>query len=263
MSERGYAPEFLAVVGLVNGFFPTSGWVAPDPLANIEQCIIYTRLSRQDDRSHSPETQRRVATETATRQGWKLLKVIDRDAFEPISGKSFEARPGWDEVKSFVASMKTEERRKTCVLVKSFDRFSRDTAEGILTADEFRDALDVRLRAADALYIAPEENGQGRIWFEFALVQAEAERLHIQRRTVEGLETARREGKHLGEFPNHFVKDAAGRIVPTDAARQVAELRARGLSYTKIAGVVGIDRMEIYHLCEFLSREKSRLEALG
>ena len=261
VSEDGYAPEFLAVIRQVNENFPQPDWTRPDPLGNIEQCIVYTRLSRQDDKSHSPETQRFACEQLAKGQGWKILKVVDRDALHPISGKSFEARPGWDEVKAFVGTLKWSERRRTCVLVKSFDRFSRDTAEGAITADEFRDELEVRLRAADTPFIAPEmKQFQGRIMFLYSLVQAEAERLNIKERTIAGLATARRKGKHLGEFPNYFEKDAAGRIVPTTTAKRIAELRASGCSYQQIGDETGIDRLEAYHCCEFLADQKARLE---
>ena len=117
MNEDGYAPEFLAVIGLVNENFPQPDWTRPDPLGSIEECIVYTRLSRQDDKSHSPETQRFACEQLAKGQGWKILKVVDRDALNPISGKSFEARPGWDEVKAFVGTLKWAERRKR---LKSF-----------------------------------------------------------------------------------------------------------------------------------------------
>jgi len=96
--------------------------------------------------------------------------------------------------------------------------------------------------------------------FLYSLVQAEAERLNIKERTIAGLATARRKGKHLGEFPNYFEKDAAGRIVPTATAMRAVELRASGLPYTSIASEVGIDRMEVYHICEFLADQKARLE---
>src|SRR3989442_13546562 len=119
VSEDGYAPEFLAVIRQVNENFPQPDWTRPDPLGNIKQCIIYTRLSRQDDKAHSPETQRFACEQLAKGQGWKILKVVDRDAVNPISGKSFEAGHVWDEVKLLVGTSSCSSRSKHCWFAKS------------------------------------------------------------------------------------------------------------------------------------------------
>jgi|SRR5437773_550830 len=260
------APEYRAIVGLVNDHFPpaTPDLPAPSPLLNIEQAIIYTRLSREDGTSHSPATQLYESRETATRQGWAIVKEFTQDADEPISGKAFADRPGWADLEAFVEQMPLSQRSKTVVMVKSFDRFSRNLEEGLATEHRFREALRVRLRASDTLFIAPETD-EGWMTFVDLLKYATYERLVIVRRTKGGLRTARREGKSLGEFPRYFEKRKTGpakqdwQIVPTQTAGEVASLRASGVGYKTIAKQVGIPYQDCFAICKFLKNESERL----
>ena len=259
--DGGLASAYEAILRLVNDNFPPPDlWEdKTSPLADIGSCVIYTRLSRADDKSHSPETQLYITEQTAARQGWKVLSKFSQDADEPISGKAFEARPGWDALTEYIQQLPEKTRQKTCVLVKSFDRFSRNLEEGLVTERVFREELGVRLRAAETLYLAPESK-EGWMTFVDLLKFAHFERLMIVERTKQGLATARRKGKHLGEFPRYFEKDAEDRIVPTDTATRVAQLRAAGRSYSEVAREVGVTRQEAFSVCKYLRNEVERLK---
>jgi len=228
------------------------------PLKDICQCVIYTRLSREDDKSHSPETQLYVCEDCARRQGWRVLKVFTQDAETPISGKAFDERPGWDALSGYLDRMPERERAKTCVLVKAFDRFSRNLREGLETEEKFRSELKVRLRSADNVYLAPE-TAEGWMTFVDLMKFAEWERKMIVKRTRDGLATARRKGVHLGRPPKHFTKDDTGRIIPTPQAMEVVRLRSEGRTYSQIARRVGdVTRQEAFSICQYLSDELAR-----
>ena len=261
------SPELSGLLKVVNKNFPPTGLPRDDPLAGIEACIVYTRLSKEDRTrgSHSPETQLYFCRQTANGQGWRVVKEFTEDADHPISGKAFEGRPGWEQLVAYVQSMPLAQRRKTCVLVLSVDRFSRNLEEGIATERRFREELKVRLRAADDLYSAPETL-QGGLIFAFKLLMSQMYRLDIQLKTERGLATARRKGRHLGKHPQHFNKRKVGErkqdwiLVPDETAMLVARLRAEGLSYVEIGKETGLTRHQAYDICEFLAREKERLE---
>ena len=59
-----YAPSYVTILGMVRAAGPlmpepdedTSSPDVDNPLKDLCQCVIYTRLSREDDKSHSPET---------------------------------------------------------------------------------------------------------------------------------------------------------------------------------------------------------------
>lgn len=256
---EGFSPRYVAILHLVNDNFPPLDEEEPgeSPLADISACVVYTRLSRQDDKSHSPQTQLHICRDCARRQKWKVLKEFTQDADQPISGKAFEARPGWDALSAFLKSLPEAQRRKTCVLVKSFDRFSRNLEEGLATERIFRTDLAVRLRAAEMLYVAPETE-EGWMTFVDMLKFAHYERIVIVKRTKQGLGTARREGVHLGQFPRHFEKDKDGRIVPSKEATEVAEMRAQGRPYTEIAAKTGVTRQEAFSICKFLRNQATK-----
>ena len=261
-----YAPSYVTILGMVRAAGPlmpepdedTSSPDVDNPLKDLCQCVIYTRLSREDDKSHSPETQLYVCEECARRQGWKVLRVFAQDAKEPISGKAFDARPGWDALSVFLDSLPEKERSKTCVLVKAFDRFSRNLREGLETEESFRTEMKVRLRSTDNVYLAPE-TAEGWMTFVDLLKFAEWERKMIVKRTRDGLATAHRKGIHLGTMPRHFTKDDGGRIMPTSQAMEVVKLRSEGKSYTQIARRVGnVTRQEAFSICKYLVNELAR-----
>lgn len=278
MSGSGHDLDFLRVVALVNQYFPTPRFDSQDPLADIEFVISYIRLSRQDDRSLSPKTQPLRIRETCKQKGWTIIAEFD-DATNPISGKGFAPRPAWAELETYVQALPDSKRRKTCILVKSFDRFSRNLEEGLATERRFREELHVRLRSVDSLYTAPEtDNG----WMDFChqLLAAEWYRRDIVKKTIDGLRVAKRLGRHLGHMPKFFSKKcacgtlfkgkkcpscrASGRnlawvIVPDVQAAEVAALRAEGYSYEQAGKGAGVTRQQAYDVCEFLSREKERL----
>jgi DNA invertase Pin-like site-specific DNA recombinase len=260
-----YAPTYEAILQIARAAYklmppPDEDVVIVDesPLKDLSQCVIYTRLSREDDRSHSPQTQLYLCEQCAKFQKWKVLKVFSQDAEQPISGKAFEARPGWDALTTYLKRMPDKERAKTVVLVKSFDRFSRNLREGLEVEETFREVLKVRLRSADNVYLAPE-TPDGKMTFVQMLNFAEYERSIIVKRTRDGLATARREGKHLGNFPRHFEQDPEGKIIPTSKAMSAVQLRSEGYSYTQIAELVpGVTRQEAFSICKWLSNQIAR-----
>jgi DNA invertase Pin-like site-specific DNA recombinase len=254
-------PQYLRILSLVNENFPPTEDYTKNPLANIENVVVYTRLSREDDDSHSPTTQLIVCRRCAKQQGWKIVKEFTRDADEPISGKAFEGRPGWESLVQYLSSLSISQRKKIAVLVYDFARFSRNLKEGLDTRDRFVE-LGVRIRSANDIYVAPEEDS-GRFKFAMELLMAEEERRKIVGRTKGGLETAFIEGKQVGgKRVRHFSKDQDGRLFPDDTAMRVADLRARGVSYTQIGHQLNISD-DAFHICEFLSRSKARMDALA
>jgi len=243
-----------ALLERVNKHFPTTEEpVVESPLKDIEFVVVYTRLSRQDDKSHSPETQLRLTKDLAVREKWQVLKDFTQDADEPISGKAFDVRLGWESLENFLRALPESRRRKTAVLVKSFDRFSRNLEEGLATERRFREDLHVRLRASEMPYTAPEAE-EGRLMFIDILKFAEYERMMIVKRTKQGLVTAAAKGRHLGHFPKHFTKDAQERIIPTDVADTAVSMRAEGRSYDFIASALGVPKGEVWDICKFVAK---------
>src|SRR5207245_668550 len=134
---EAYGPAMMIILRLVNGNFPkTRVAVVADPWKAIDQFVEYHRLSRQDDKSKSPEVQEYKCRMAATGAHTPIIKTFAQDAKEPISGKAFADRPGWESLIEYLTKMKPAERKRTAVLVSHFDRYSRDVEEGLKTTRE-------------------------------------------------------------------------------------------------------------------------------
>src|SRR5437899_12278383 len=186
----GHDPRFLEALALVNDYFPEPAVAAkPDPGHDIREAITYGRLSE----SGSAANQGAALSAGTHRLVLTLLKEFTQDAEEPISGKAFENRPGWQALVDYVKTLPPARRRTSCILVVSFDRFSRSVEEGLATERTVREELGIRLRALDSPFVCPETS-QGRMMFTFSLLAAEQYRLDIEAKTARGIAIARRPG---------------------------------------------------------------------
>lgn len=132
--------------------------------------------------------------ETFKDMGADIREIITDKA----SGKNLE-RPGYQALKSAIL------RRGDTLVIKSLDRLSRNKAD-IKTELEFFKSNGIRLKVLDlptTLIELPQEQSWifdmiNNILIEVLSSIAEQERLTIRQRQREGIEAAKRKGKHLG-----------------------------------------------------------------
>src|SRR5881628_3087413 len=150
---NGHDPRFLEALALVNEHFPEPDVAErPDPWHDIKEAITYGRLSE----SGSAANQVAALREGGRRLGLTVLKEFTQDAEQPISGKAFSNRPGWQALLDYVRSLPPVRRRTSCIFVVSFDRFSRSVEEGLATERTVREESGIRLRALDSPFLCPE-----------------------------------------------------------------------------------------------------------
>jgi DNA invertase Pin-like site-specific DNA recombinase len=115
------------------------------------------------------------------------------------------------------------------VVVFRFDRFARSTKQLVLALEEFRTLGIDFISHQEAL---DTSTPMGRAMFTIIAAMAELERSVIRDRVVAGLEFARQHGTKSGR--------AIGRPRLVFRRDQVEELRVRGLSWHKIARMLGV-----------------------
>lgn len=151
--------------------------------------IMYVRVSTEDQ---NPDVQ----IELARRRG-----IEDRFIYqEKRSGKDVEGRPEFQRMMSQVRSGDT-------VIVYSIDRFGRNLID-ILTNVKKLHEMGVKFQSIMEPAIDTTTEF-GELVLGIMAVIAEYHRKYILRKTAEGREEARRQGRHLGRRSNLKEKDEA------------------------------------------------------
>ncbi len=183
---------------------------------------IYARVSRADK---GQETQNQVRDLRAycRKQGWRIFQVYRDEA----SGKNGD-RP---QFKRLLAD--AHKRKFDLVLFWALDRFSR---AGTLETLQYLERLQ-EYGADWQSYSEPHISSAGplgELVIAMLATFAKLERERIRERTLAGLETARRKGKHIGRPRAVFDRE------------KVLRLRGKGLSVRAIAEKLGIAKTTVH-----------------
>ncbi|SRR6266571_281664 len=257
-----FHPRLEALIALVNVFFPEPRRVrvlVENPLSQIKTVVVYARLSKADRREKkvklSPQIQVDTCLQWAKAMRWNVAGMFDKDV--GVGGRDFD-RPDWQRMVEFIRKSKVH---IDAIIVAKIDRFARSVVEGLTTLNELAE-MDVVLRVAEMPYLAPE-NDDGWQSVVMGLVFAEMEVRNIRRRTKAVLRQKKLQGERTGgRFVSRMFKtDAENRIIPSETAERIAEMRAAGTSYGEIARTVGISKGEAYDACAFLAKLRAEGEA--
>jgi DNA invertase Pin-like site-specific DNA recombinase len=187
---------------------------------------IYSRISTRD-KGQDATNQLRQLREFARAQGWTITKeYIDQE-----SG-SHSDRPEFQQM-----FRDASQRRFDILLFWALDRLSR---EGVLETLHHLNRLTgygVGWRSFTEQYLDSTGIFRDAVISILATI-AKQERIRLSERTRAGLERARANGKQIGRP-----------TVPVDCGR-VAELRAAGLSYAKIADELGISVGKVFQAAQ-------------
>ncbi len=160
------------------------------------------------------------------------------DALDPICLKVFEEkisgklatveRPGLQEVLEFV-------RPGDMLTVQEVDRLGRNLLEGLIV---LRDLFErgVAVKVLDG--IAAGDHTERSLILDLALALAEDRRRDIVRKTKDGIESARRQGR-VGGRPT---------VVDETKRRVILASRQTGESYRQIAAAVGISPAVVHRV---------------
>jgi DNA invertase Pin-like site-specific DNA recombinase len=182
---------------------------------SIIRTALYARISTSNC-GQSPEMQLRGLREYCERRGWTIAgEYVDAG----ISGAK-DRRPQLDRLMS-----DAHKRRFDVIAVWKFDRFARSVSHLLRALDTFRVLGIEFVSLSESLDTATPA---GRMVFTVLGAVAELERSLIAERVRAGLRNARAKGKRLGR-PRVFVDHA-----------RIGQLRARGLSWAKIAREMGL-----------------------
>lgn len=180
----------------------------------MKRAAIYARVSTRN--GQNPEMQLAELRLYCQRREWEIAgEYVDHG----ISG-SREQRPALDRLLT-----DCRKRRVDAVVVYRYDRFARSLRQLVNALAEFQ-VLGVDFISLHEGVDTSTPNG--RLVFGIFASIAEFERELIRERIRSGLSAAKAKGKHLGR-PRRLV----------DASR-IANLRAQGLSWRKIAGELGV-----------------------
>lgn len=176
---------------------------------------IYARVSTSNN-GQDPTMQTRELREYCDRRGWTIAgEYVDIG----ISGTK-EKRPELDRL-----MQDAHRRRFDAVVVWKFDRFARSVSHLLRALETFKAQGIEFVSFSEQL---DTSTPAGKLVFTVLGAVAELERSLIVERVKAGLRNARAKGKTLGR-PTKLVD-----------RRQIAELRAQGRSWRKIARRLGI-----------------------
>jgi DNA invertase Pin-like site-specific DNA recombinase len=154
--------------------------------------------------------------EHCQRRGWEIAGEFTDTG---ISGAK-EKRPQLDRMLG-----ECRARQVDAVVVWRYDRFASSLKQLVNALDEFRDLGIEFVSLHDG---CDTTTAQGRLVFGIMAILAEFERELIRERIRAGLDAARARGKRLGRPQLHVDAD------------KIAELRAQGRSWRKIATELGV-----------------------
>ena len=183
----------------------------------MKRAALYMRVSTKGH-GQTTDTQALALHEYSQRRG---LEIVGEYRDEGISG-SKDTRPALDRLMKNARSRKFE-----VVIVARFDRFARSVSHLLRALEEFSHLGVDFVSVSEAI---DTSTPMGRMVFTVLGAVAELERNLIKERVHMGISRARKQGKTLGR-PR----------VEVDP-RQVAGLRARGLSWNEIASKLRIGR---------------------
>lgn len=128
-------------------------------------------------------------------------------------------------------------RRFDAVLVWKLDRWGRSVVDCVRGIQEL-DSLGIRFVAVTQNIDTDESNPASRLMLHLFAAFGEFERELIRERVVAGSRAARIKGKSLGRPRRVFQRDEA------------AALRAKGMSWRKIAAQLGVPMSTIIDACK-------------
>lgn len=191
----------------------------------MKTCIIYARVSTQDQECQNQITQLR---EYAGKQGWQVLEVITDIC---SGGKGVNERPGLDKV------FKLAHQKKFDVLLFwALDRLSREGSRKTISYLTQLDEYGVAWHSFTEEYLSSLGVFSDCI-ISLLSALARQEKLRIGERTRAGLARARLNGKTLGR------RRTAG-----DKSAKAVILRKQGLSFSSIGKELGISKVRAFHL---------------
>ena len=175
---------------------------------------IYARVSTTDQ-NHDMQTHE--LREYAARMGWTITEYTEKVS-------SVKKRPALDRL---MADAKL--RKFDAVIVWRLDRFARSLPQ-LLENVRALDAAGVRFICPAQGIDTDHRNPAARLMMQMLGAFAEFERAIIVERVKAGVAEAQRQGKHCGRPRKIFRRDEA------------LEMRARGMSYGKIASALGLKK---------------------
>ena len=188
--------------------------------------LIYSRISTADQDAQNQVAQLR---DYANAQGWRVVDAIT----DTCSGsKDATERTGLGKVLTLA-----HQKRFDVLLFWSLDRFSREGSRKTIAYLTQLESFGVDFHSYTEPYLSTLGVFSDAI---IALLSALAkqERLRIGERTRAGLQRAVANGKTLGR-----PRTAGGRI------EQARQLRAGGLSFSKIGERLGVSKIRAFQLC--------------
>jgi DNA invertase Pin-like site-specific DNA recombinase len=184
------------------------------------KCALYSRVSTKD-RGQDCENQLAQLREFAGKQGWTIAReYVDRESGAKSDRAEFQQM-----------FRDAAQRRFDLLLFWSLDRFSREGVLETLTHLNRLTAAGVGYRSFTEQYFDSCGIFKDAVLAILATI-AKQERIRISERVRAGLDRARAKGKRLGR-PRKFI----------DRSR-IVNLRARGLSWRKIARALGPKRQD-------------------
>ena len=182
----------------------------------IVRVAFYARVSTLNNQD--PEMQPAELREYAGHRGWQ---IVEEFTDQGVSGCK-ESRPALNRLMSDACRRKFD-----AVLVWKIDRFGRSLKHLVNSLAE--------LAALGVAFVSLRDNidlstPSGRLMFQIIGAMAEFERALIQERVRAGIRNARAKGRQLGR-PRLIV----------DASR-IADLRARGDSWSQIQAKLGVSK---------------------
>lgn len=194
---------------------------------------MYARVSTANN-GQDPRVQTRELGEFCQRRGWTILpEYVDVG----ISGTK-EKRPALDRLMA-----DAHKRRFDVVVVWRFDRMARSVSHLLRVLETFQ-ALGIEFVSLSEQL--DTSTPTGKMVFTVLGAVAELERSLIVERVKVGLRNARAKGKQLGR-PRKVV----------DATR-IAELRAQGVGWKRIAGELKVGIGTIYRFAAEGSKTQER-----
>ncbi len=186
------------------------------PTQTRKPVAIYVRVSRAD-KGQETQNQERELRSFCRKQGWKIHRVY-RDEASGSNGDRPEFKRLFEDA---------HKRKFDLALFWALDRFSRaGTRETLNYLQRLTDA-GVEWKSYTEPHIA-SAGPLGELVIAMLATFAKLERERIRERTLAGLETARRKGKHIGRPRAVFDRE------------KVLRLRREGLSVRAIAEKLGI-----------------------
>lgn len=156
----------------------------------------------------------------------RLAEVRDYD----VTDRIFEETESAAKKRPVFEAMMTEARRHRfdVLLFWSLDRFGRTMWETAAAIKEL-DRIGVQVISARDTWLDTTSPVRDLLIAIFSWI-AEQERRRISERTIAGIARARAAGKQIGGV----------RTIPPEAGPRAVELRAAGMSWSRIAGELGI-----------------------